>query len=266
MNRLFAGLLLLAGLLACTPPSEPAEGGDAAMAAANPAAPGFNAAASDSMAIAIADSVMAALGSRRAWDQTRYIQWTFFGFRHLLWDKQQQRVRIEVPADSLVYLVQLAELGGQVYRKGQPLTEPDTLAHYLQEGRSIWINDSYWLLMPFKLKDSGVTLTYVGEDSVAGDPASHLLQLTFDEVGDTPQNKYRVWVSQDDYLVNRWAFYADASDEKPRFNTLWKDFRPYGSILLSGNRGQRKLENIAVYEAVADSLFEVPGMQLPLEK
>ncbi|MEJ2086172.1 MAG: hypothetical protein P8Y44_10915, partial [Acidobacteriota bacterium] len=47
----------------------------------NPPAPGFNAEASDDEAIVIADQVMEALGGRKAWDDTRYLTWNFFGRR-----------------------------------------------------------------------------------------------------------------------------------------------------------------------------------------
>ena len=29
---------------------------------------------------------------------------------------------------------------------------------------AIWVNDTYWLLMPYKMKDPGVTLAYDGEE------------------------------------------------------------------------------------------------------
>ncbi len=49
----------------------------------NAPAEGFNAADSDTkaIAIAIADEVMSTMGGRKNWDDTRYITWRFFGFR-----------------------------------------------------------------------------------------------------------------------------------------------------------------------------------------
>jgi hypothetical protein len=31
----------------------------------------------------------------------------------------------------------------------------------LRKGKNWWINDAYWLVMPWKLQDPGVTLSYV---------------------------------------------------------------------------------------------------------
>jgi len=53
----------------------------------NPAMPGFDAEGSDPEAIAVADEVMENLGGRRAWDESRYLTWKFFGRRTHVWDK-----------------------------------------------------------------------------------------------------------------------------------------------------------------------------------
>ena len=44
--------------------------------------------------------------------------------------------------------------------------------------------------MPYKLKDSGVTLKYKGQDTLETGHPAEKLQLTFEEVGKTPENKY----------------------------------------------------------------------------
>lgn len=109
-------LFLLAALLWACQPSPSGSSGNgqtpAETANPNPPAQGFNAAASDARAINIADSVMLAMGGRRAWDNTRLLQWEFFGRRTLLWDKSTGDVRIEIPADSAVYIVNIRDLSG----------------------------------------------------------------------------------------------------------------------------------------------------------
>lgn len=225
----------------------------------NPAAPGFNAAESDSQAIAIADQVMEAMGGRKAWDQTRFIRFTFFGRRHLIWDRHGKRARIEVPGDSLVYLYSYAQ-GDQAttYKNGEPVTEADSILKYTEQARRIWINDTYWLVMPYKLKDSGVTLKYLGEENIGQDGVVEcdVLELTFASVGVTPQNKYHVWVDTQEHLVRQWAYFSSAEDSEPRITTLWLDYQPYGRILLSGNRGgDRALSDIDVPESLPDEVF-----------
>lgn len=224
----------------------------------NPAAAGFNAEASDAKAIEIADEVMESMGGRTAWDNTRFVRWTFFGRRTLLWDKWTGQVRIDFNDSDAVHLVNINTGEGKVWKEGQYVSHPDSLKQELALAKSIWINDSYWLCMPFKLKDSGVTLKYLGDEGAA-DSLSHKLQLTFEGVGDTPENKYWVYVDVDTKLVNAWSFFTQFSDESPRFTTPWVDYERKGEVLLSGNRGRGKLTDIAVFTMIPDAAFEDAG-------
>lgn len=221
----------------------------------NPAAPGFSA-ASDAKAIAIADEVMKAMGGRKNWDDTRYLFWNFFGGRTLLWDKYTGDVRIEVPSRDYKIIINEKSMEGKLWMSGEEVTQPDSLTKYLERGKRIWINDSYWLVMPFKLKDSGVTLSYVGKDTTQTGEQSDVVRLTFESVGVTPQNAYNVWVSETDNLVKQWAYYANATDSAARFTLPWDNYQQMGKILLSDERGSRDLSEVQVLTEVPDGIFE----------
>lgn len=224
----------------------------------NTPAPGFNAAGSDPKAMAIADEVMLAMGGRRAWDDTRCISWNFFGGRTLLWDKTAGMCRIEWQKKPLKIIVNLNNGTGKVLLDGVEQTQPDSLAKYLDIGKKVWTNDSYWLVMPFKLKDSGVTLKYLGEGNTEAGEKADMLQLTFQNVGVTPDNKYHVWVDQKTHLVTQWAYYAKFADEKPQFTGPWADYRQYGKIMLSGSRGKERpgMTPIQVMDKAPEGAFE----------
>lgn len=222
----------------------------------NPHAEGFDWEHSDPAAIELADSVMAAMGGRKNWDATRFISWSFFGRRNLVWDKKGNRVRIESKPDSTIYLVNLDPLQGRVQVRGVEITEPDSLSRMLAKGKSIWINDSYWLVMPFKLKDSGVTLKYLGEDTTLTGVRCNILELTFREVGDTPDNKYRVYVDLRDNLVKQWAFYRRASQDSANWVRPWDNYERHGKILLSSNRSDNAgPADVRVDEKLPETLF-----------
>ena len=203
----------------------------------NPPAPGFNAAASDAKAIAIADEVMLAMGGRTAWDETRVLSWNFFKRRKLVWDKQAGTCEIEWTTRPLKVSINLNNGTGTVNLNGVEQSHPDSLSKYLDMGKKVWINDSYWLVMPFKLKDSGVTLKYLGSAQSEAGAAADLLQLTFEGVGVTPENKYHVWVDKTSRLVTQWAFFAKFSDEKPSLVNAWGGYKRCGKILLATERG-----------------------------
>jgi len=223
----------------------------------NPPAPGFNSTDSDVKAIQIADEVMLAMGGRKNWDQTRYLTWNFFGSRKLVWDKHKGRGRIDSKKDDFTVLMNIFTNEGKVKKDGVVFEHPDSLSKYLDKGKSIWINDSYWLVMPFKLKDSGVRLKYIGEQNTEEGDLADVLELTFTEVGKTPDNKYLVFVDKKSRLVSQWNFYSKASDEEVRFKTPWKNYKKQGEILLSGDRGGTyQLTEIAVSKEMANTVFD----------
>ncbi len=224
----------------------------------NLAAPGFKLTESDPKAIAIADEVMLAMGGRKNWDKTRYVVWNFFGARKLTWDKLKGRVRIESKKDDFTVLMNIFTNKGKVKKGTEVFEHPDSLTKYLDKGKSIWINDSYWLVMPFKLKDSGVRLKYVGEQNTEAGQKADVLELTFHEVGNTPDNKYHVYVDKQSRLVSQWDFYTKASDEEARFKTPWQNYQQHGKILLSGDRGgDYQLTDVGVFDQMEDAIFEV---------
>lgn len=218
--------------------------------------------ASDPRAIAIADAVMQRMGGRAAWDDARILTWRFFGRRLHVWNKQTGDVRIEgVDRDDgepYVILMNLTSGEGRAWRGGEEVTDPAALAEMLDHGEALWINDSYWMFMPYKLRDPGVTLRYLGHGTMADGRGAEVLALTFDEVGRTPQNKYHVYVADDSGLVEQWDYFENAEDDEPALSTPWHDWKRYGDLLLSANRGERSHTGIAVLESVPPTVFTSP--------
>lgn len=223
----------------------------------NPPMEGFNAGGSDAQAIEIADQVMRGMGGRANWDATRYVAWNFFSLRTHVWDKWTGNLRFE-QGNQLV-LMNIHTKEGRVWKGGEEVTDAEELAKLLEQGYRAWINDSYWLFMPYKLKDSGLTLKYKGEGTMENGRPAHVLQLTFEGVGVTPENKYDVYVDKERSLVEQWSYYPTAADEKPRFTTPWANWERHGQILLSGDRGQRQITEIAVFDELPPEVFESPA-------
>ena len=237
-------------------------GSGALLAEENPAASGFNADGSDQKAIEIADSVMETMGGRQAWDNTRYLTWRFFGNRRHVWDKYTGDIRVEgVRRDDdkpFLILMNIHSMEGRAWVDGQEVTDPEEQAKLLDTGEALWINDSYWLVMPYKLKDSGVTLRYVGTDSMQDDRQAEVLQLTFEDIGRTPENRYLIYVASDSGLVEQWDFFENADDPEPGFQIPWHDWEQQGNIMLSANRGKNGHTDIAVFQSLPESVLHSP--------
>lgn len=230
--------------------------------AVNPAAEGFLAAESDPEAIAVADRVMMRLGGRDAWDATRFITWKFFGNRLHVWDKHTGDIRVEgfdrETREPYLILMNINTKQGRAWQAGEEVTDADRLSELLDLGESTWINDSYWMFMPYKLKDTGVALKYLSERRLLDGRSAQVLELTFREVGRTPDNKYEVYVAKESGLVEQWDFFTKASDESSRFQVPWRSWRRHGSILLSDDRGRSRHTDIAVFDEVPPEVFSSP--------
>ncbi len=252
MKKFLVLSLLAASLVACTSNQKPEQ---SQSDYGNPPAEGFNIEGSDVKAIAIADSVMQTMGGRKAWDEARFFEWNFFGARKHWWDKHTGDVRIESLRNDFKTCMNINTMEGQVFVDGMLQEHPDSLKKYLQLGKEMWINDAYWLVMPFKLKDSGVTLIYAGEDTLQTGQPAEVLELTFENVGVTPENKYQVFVNKETNLVEQWAYYNQNTDSLPRFITPWVNYQEMNGLMISGDRGVRQITEIALPDNIDRKLF-----------
>lgn len=242
--------LLLYALSSCTTKSSE----DTAVG--NPPAAGFDLAHSDPAAVELADSVMAAMGGRSAWDNTRFISWTFSGERSIVWDKKNGNVRIESFPDSTIYLLDTNTGQGRAQVKGEEIKDKNALADLVMKAKHLWSNDSYGLVMPFLLKGENTRLSYLGEDSLANGSACNVLQLTIGS-GEPPPLKYLVYVDRADNLIKQWAYYPNAVIDTTEFVRPWDNYKKYGDILLSADRSDKEgPQNVKVDEDLPAKLFQ----------
>lgn len=211
----------------------------------------------DQKASALVHSMMTAMGGQEKWEELHYVSWTFFGARHLVWDKIGGRVRIDSPKDTSIYLVDLHNNTGKVIKGGKEITDSKALEELVQRGKSIWINDSYWLFMPFKVQDPGVHVNYMREDTMVGGVPASVLSLTFNEVGDTPENKYEVYLDKKDNLIKQWAFFNKADQDNPPRIWPWDNYQSFNGLQLSSERSDKSgPSNVRVYDVLEDRVFD----------
>ena len=217
----------------------------------------------------IAEEVMEAMGGREHWHATRYIRFSFFGFRTHYWDRHTGRYRVSwtdrESGLSHVILMNLNTGEGRAFTDGEEVTDPESLGRFLERARGAWINDTYWLLMPYKLLDPGVDLAYAGEEEVDG-TVYDKLHLSFNEVGNTPGDEYWAYINRETRLMDKWVYLLqlrEGQDERSRGEWKWNGWSRYGDILLSAERermdGQRRShEDLAVFDHVDGLVFSSP--------
>jgi hypothetical protein len=210
----------------------------------------------DKKANAIVKEMVVAMGGEKNYNATHFIQWDFVN-RKLFWDKWTGDVRVENPSANQVVLVNINTMKGKVYENGVQLTDEKKVNALLEKGKNWWINDAYWLVMPWKLQDPGVNLSYVKTDALPNGKAVDVLQLTFDGVGVTPENKYWLYVGQDDHLIQQWAYYQNFNDAEPKFLKPWNNYQKMGAIMLSFDRPNENVgpKNVVVKDTFDSALF-----------
>ncbi|MFL6196706.1 MAG: hypothetical protein ACJ75H_21160 [Thermoanaerobaculia bacterium] len=215
----------------------------------------------------VLDRLTTALGGRQAWDNTRYIHFTFAGRRTHSWDKWTGRHRLEgTTQDGKKYLVleNVNTKEGTAWVDGQKL-EGDKAQEMLKNAYGAWINDTYWLIEPYKLRDPGVNVTYAGEEAIDGKTYDKLA-VSFGQVGLTPGDRYWVYVNRSTGLMDRWAYILESMPkEGPPTAWRWEGWQKYGNIMLAPHRVQvgengrtLELSDIAVTDQMADAAFTSP--------
>lgn len=209
---------------------------------------------SDSKAIEIANKVIQTMGGIENWNNVHYLKWDF-GKRTLHWNKWTGDVRVEVPSDELIVLVNINTLKGKVYKNNTLVVNPNETSKLINNAHKWWINDSYWLTMPWKLLDPGVTLTYLRKEKLPNKHTADVLQMTFKNVGVTPQNKYEIYVDETEHLIKQWSFFPNFNDNTPRFTKPWDNYQLLENVLLSFNRSDFGPKNVVVKNSYNLKLF-----------
>jgi hypothetical protein len=191
----------------------------------------------DPRAVEIANAVEQAVAPGGGWEKVAALQFNFrvakdgevkADYRHL-WDVRTGKYRVdwtEPDGSGRCVIFDIATKQGKAYRHllppvarkpgGEEEPLPNPIAGWfsmneiftrklVQDAYARFVNDSYWLLMPLKMKDPGVNLDYDGEVKRDGETYD-VVKLTFDHVGLTPGDTYWVFVNRRTHLVDRWEY------------------------------------------------------------
>lgn len=212
---------------------------------------------------AIADQVMKNLGGKERWDSLRGIRWSFGSevgdtiknVRRHSWDKFTGWHRVEGKMRDGTPFLFIDNIGtgeGRAWMNGNEI-HGDSLKKLLTRAKSLWTNDTYWMLMPYKLRDPGVNLIYGGE---VKDPAGSWdkLAMTFDQVGETPGDHYWVYVNRGTKRVDKWDMVLEG-DPPPPVSYTWEGWEQHGGLWFAtahrqGDRNvfTRDIETVSEFE------------------
>ncbi len=231
----------------------------------------LTAAERDPQAEAVARRMMEAMGGEDAWNNARYVRFDFIVTaggeervnRSHLWDKYSGRYRLEqdTAEGRRIVLFNVNDKDGQVFLDGEKLPESEA-GKQIEAAYSAFINDMYWLAMPWKWFDPGVNLKHLGVRQHDGKPCD-VIELTFQNVGFTPGDTYHAYVSQSSNLMVYWE-YTLQSGRKGAWEWEYGDFN---GVTLATNHTNAEgnsinMGGVSVTQQVDEALFTDPGRRL----
>ncbi len=196
----------------------------------------------------IVEKIWKGLGGKQNWDKARYLQFTFkvesngktVVSRNHTWDKFTGDYRYEFTGtDSAKNLVlfNVNTKKGISYKNNNQEDAANSLKN-VDKAYATFINDVYWLAMPYKLKDEGVNLKAEEEETIAG-TACHVLHLDFDKVGLTPGDQYWLYVNKNNGHIIQWKYLLQNQKETSIFS--WAPYQSIGkNINLSLSKANEK--------------------------
>jgi hypothetical protein len=197
-------------------------------------------AADSDQAHQLAEKTIQSMGGMDQWKQVAAIRFNFevdqgggaapHAAKHL-WDHRNGRDHVEGTKDgkTMVAWVDLDKKTGAAWLDGKKL-EGDDLKKAMDWAYGRWVNDTYWLIMPLKMLDSGVSMKYEGEKN-----GHDVLHLSFGKVGLTPGDQYWAYINKTTGLMDRWQYQLESGD-KGDWN--WEDWTTMGSLKLSKTKVQ----------------------------
>ena len=267
-------LALLSAVVGCQPPASTPLAADSLAAVASvdasPPAP-VVLPALETYADSVAMRAYEAAGGPAAFQALPYLSFNFSVMtnrergrviRHF-WNRRTGDYRLEMPgpgATPYVVLFNVNTRQGQAYWKGVELDAVEGPIQ-LNEAYRRYINDTYWLLAPFKLFDPGVTRTYVPDSS---DASYDVIRLSFDNVGLTPGDQYWLYVDKETGRLARWTYVLESFEPgMPPRSFVWEFYEEHVTEAGSLFFATRKRGVGVPYAILNEEIATPPATQVP---
>jgi hypothetical protein len=228
----------------------------------------------------LAEKMITLMGGTESFAKFRYLRFDFVVkkdhnevARHShLWDRWSGRYRVQGRTrDGQIYVILYEDINrqqGEVW-VNDSLADGNRKSELLEYGYGRFINDSYWLLMPWKIKDPGVRLSFEGRitDSSSG-VTYDILHVFFDSVGLTPKDRYWAFFNTTNGLMEQWK-YVLGGDSTQTGDFSWRNWKSYDGVWLSDTKlsrdGKTEIlnEKLQLLTLIDDGVFMDRFVPLP---
>ncbi len=204
----------------------------------------FDPSLSHPRAVALANKVIKTANARRFFDDVRYLGFslilkssagTSIENRHE-WNLQEGDYKVSwQEGDSSEFLVYFNFRNKQrrCFRNNRVISDSTTASRVYGRAYATFVRDSWWLLMPFKLKAPGTILHFLDARSIDGQDYD-IVRMTFNRVGLTPENIYDLYINRASNRIDRIDYYRDSLTAPVTF--YWSDWQEIGGYLFALRR------------------------------
>ena len=144
----------------------------------------------------LATKMLTAL-NKKAYDNTKILEWTFKGDHHYKWFKEEGKA--EVTWENNKVLLDLKKPQNSIIYTANTQTENNAL---LDKAINYFNNDSFWLVAPYKVFDEGTKRAIVKYND------QNALLITYTSGGSTPGDSY-LWILDNNYLPVAYEMWVD---------------------------------------------------------
>lgn len=218
-----------------------------------------------------------AMGGLKVWESLPCFRFDFVSvrdgkevsrYRHW-WDKRNGRCRMEGPdgkGRNVTAVFGLADKKGVAFVDGIGESDSTRVAEIIEYGYERWVNDTYWVMMPFKLRDPGVKIRYSRPERTL-QATYDVLEVTFvPGTGLTSDDHYWLYVNRATHLIDRWE-YVLTGQKPPPGGSSWEAWTNVGTVKLSlqrrfpGKPAMLRFENVATPQAFDESVFSFSSVR-----
>ncbi len=165
---------------------------------------------------ALADKMLLALNVE-AYDSLEELRWSFPRGHHFVWNKKEHTVNVRW-SDFEVDLIP-DKLEGTALKNGKEISGSEA-AEAVDKAWSLFANDSFWLVAPYKVRDPGTT-----RELVTMEDGSEALLITYHTGGVTPGDSY-LWILGDDFRPKSWKMWVSIIPIGG-FHVTWEDWQQH---------------------------------------
>ncbi len=190
--------------------------------------------------------------NQTAWDNTHFVEWSFRGDHHYIWDKQRHLVSVKWGENTV--LLNANNKTGVVYQDSVKLQDRGQINELVNTAYTYFINDAFWFNAPAQIAGDDRKLEVVKMPD-----STNALLVTYLSGGVTPGDSY-LWILDETGLPKAWKMWTSIIPVGG-IETSWEEWTTLstGAKVATKHDGgmlQIPIENIKAYQTMEEGKWQ----------